>query len=109
MFQFSFSFYIRTKIFRWAQLLSFLILTLPEYLFSIIEALITGTMILNVFKHELPIEENSKGKAFIVGILSSSFLFIKGVSEKTYDFNRRMNHTSDAHYYALLIDFQYTV
>ena len=41
-----------------------------------IEAVLTGAMILNVFKHELPNEEDSKSRAFIVGILLSALLFI---------------------------------
>lgn len=43
---------------------------------SINEALLTGAMILTVFKHELPNEQDSKMKAFTVGTLSSILLFM---------------------------------
>ena len=43
---------------------------------SITEALLTGAMILSVFKHELPNEQDSKMKAFTIGILSSILLFM---------------------------------
>lgn len=43
---------------------------------SITEALLTGAMILSVFKHELPNEQDSKMKAFTIGILSSVLLFM---------------------------------
>lgn len=43
---------------------------------SITEALLTGAMILTVFKHELPNEQDSKMKSFTVGILSSILLFM---------------------------------
>ena len=43
---------------------------------SVTEALLTGAMILSVFKHELPNEQDSKMKAFTIGILSSILLFM---------------------------------
>jgi len=43
---------------------------------TINEALLTGAMVLVVFKHELPNEKDSKSKAFAVGILASVFLFM---------------------------------
>lgn len=43
---------------------------------SVNESLLTGAMMLNVFKHELPNEKDSRSKAFIVGILSSLILFM---------------------------------
>lgn len=43
---------------------------------AINEALLTGAMILTVFKHELPNEQDSKMKAFTVGILASILLFM---------------------------------
>lgn len=47
-----------------------------ELILSISEALLTGAMVLSVFKHELPNEQDSKTKAFTVGILSSIILFM---------------------------------
>lgn len=45
-------------------------------LLAIVEALLTGAMILTVFKHELPNEQDSKMKSFTIGILSSILLFM---------------------------------
>lgn len=53
-----------------------LLFSISENIFVIIEAFITGAMILMVFKHELPNERDSKNRAFILGILLSLFLFI---------------------------------
>lgn len=53
-----------------------LLFSISENIFIIIEAFITGAMILMVFKHELPNERDSKNQAFILGILLSLFLFI---------------------------------
>lgn len=47
-----------------------------ELILSVSEALLTGAMVLSVFKHELPNEQDSKTKAFTVGILSSILLFM---------------------------------
>lgn len=49
---------------------------ISEVVLVIVEALLTGAMILNVFKHELPNEEDSKGRSFIFGLLVSTFLFL---------------------------------
>lgn len=49
---------------------------ISDIVLAMIEAVLTGAMILNVFKHELPNEEDSKSRAFIVGILLSTLLFI---------------------------------
>lgn len=43
---------------------------------SLGEALLTGAMVLTVFKHELPNEQDSKTKAFTVGIIASILLFM---------------------------------
>lgn len=53
-----------------------LLFSISENIFIIIEAFITGAMILMVFKHELPNERDSKNTAFILGILLSLSLFI---------------------------------
>ena len=53
-----------------------LLFSISENVFVIIEAFITGAMILMVFKHELPNEQDSKNRAFILGILLSLFLFM---------------------------------
>ena len=53
-----------------------LFFNISESIFIIIEALITGAMILMVFKHELPNEQDSRNTAFIVGIILSLLLFI---------------------------------
>lgn len=52
------------------------IVELDPLLLAINEALLTGAMILNVFKHELPNEQDSRSKSFIMGILSSGVLFM---------------------------------
>lgn len=52
------------------------IFNISENVFIIIEALITGAMILMVFKHELPNERDSRNTAFLVGIAIALFLFI---------------------------------
>lgn len=49
---------------------------ISENLFIVIEAFITGAMILMVFKHELPNEQDSRNRAFLLGILLSLFLFM---------------------------------
>lgn len=53
-----------------------LFFNISENIFIIIEALITGAMILMVFKHELPNEKDSRNTAFLVGIILSLFLFL---------------------------------
>lgn len=53
-----------------------LFLNISENIFVIIESLITGAMILMVFKHELPNEQDSRNTAFLAGIILSLFLFI---------------------------------
>ena len=53
-----------------------LIFNISDLVFIIIEAFITGSMILMVFKHELPNEQDSKNRAFILGIVLSLFLFM---------------------------------
>lgn len=52
------------------------VFNISENVFIIIEALITGAMILMVFKHELPNERDSRNTAFLIGIAISLFLFI---------------------------------
>lgn len=52
------------------------VFNISENVFIIIEALITGAMILMVFKHELPNERDSRNTAFLIGIVISLFLFI---------------------------------
>ena len=47
-----------------------------ELVLSISESLLTGAMVLSVFKHELPNEQDSKMKAFTIGIISSILLFM---------------------------------
>lgn len=49
---------------------------ISELVFVIIEAFVTGAMILSVFKHELPNEQDSKGRSFIAGIALSLILFM---------------------------------
>lgn len=49
---------------------------ISENIFILIEAFITGSMILLVFKHELPNEQDSKNIAFLAGIILSLFLFL---------------------------------
>lgn len=49
---------------------------ISDVVLALIEAFLTGAMILNVFKHELPNEEDSKSRSFIIGILLSTFLFM---------------------------------
>lgn len=49
---------------------------ISELVFVIIEAFVTGAMILSVFKHELPNEQDSRGRAFIAGIALSLVLFL---------------------------------
>lgn len=53
-----------------------LLFSISENIFVLIEAFITGAMILMVFKHELPNERDSKNQAFLLGILLSLFLFV---------------------------------
>lgn len=53
-----------------------LFFNISESVFIIIEALITGAMILMVFKHELPNEQDSRNTAFLTGIILSLFLFL---------------------------------
>lgn len=53
-----------------------LLFSISENVFIIIEAFITGAMILLVFKHELPNEQDNKNRAFILGILLSLLLFL---------------------------------
>lgn len=49
---------------------------ISDVVLAINEALLTGAMILTVFKHELPNEKDSKSKAFSVGIIASVLLFM---------------------------------
>ncbi|HLR88732.1 MAG TPA: hypothetical protein VK042_03305 [Atopostipes sp.] len=49
---------------------------ISDVVLVIVEALLTGAMILNVFKHELPNEEDSKSRSFIFGLLVSTLLFM---------------------------------
>ncbi len=49
---------------------------ISDVILVLIEAFLTGAMILNVFKHELPNEEDSRSESFIAGIIISTFLFI---------------------------------
>jgi hypothetical protein len=49
---------------------------IPEEVFVMFESFLTGAMILSVFKHELPNEEDNNSLAFIAGIVISFFLFI---------------------------------
>lgn len=50
--------------------------TIPEYIFVLFESFLTGAMVLSVFKHELPNEEDNSSLAFIAGIVLSFLLFI---------------------------------
>lgn len=52
------------------------VFNISDVVLAIIEAILTGAMILNVFKHELPNEKDSKSRAFIMGILISLMLFM---------------------------------
>lgn len=53
-----------------------LLFDIDPLILSINEALLAGAMMLNVFKHELPNEKDSKRRAFVVGILSALILFM---------------------------------
>lgn len=52
------------------------IVEMDPLLLAVNESLLAGAMILNVFKHELPNEQDSRSKSFILGILSSGALFM---------------------------------
>lgn len=47
-----------------------------EYVVGLVEAFVTGAMILNVIKHELPSEREGSLKGFLIGVIGSSILFL---------------------------------
>lgn len=47
-----------------------------EYVIGLVESFVTGAMILNVIKHELPNEREGSLKGFLLGVIGSSILFL---------------------------------